>query len=293
MLATDKNPILSLKSTVRRTSAQTHPCGLASMFEGLWTHRQLLWQLTRRDVEGRYRGSFVGLLWSFFNPLIMLTVYTLVFGVIANGGKGDLSAAGVTKFAIELFAGLIVFNFFSECVNRAPSLVLSNVNYVKKVIFPLETLTWTAVAAALFHACISLSALSILYAFVHAQLHWTLVFFPAILIPVALFAAGFTFFLSGLGVYLRDVSQAVPIFNMLVMFLSPIFYPITGAPRPLRPFFYLNPISFPIEQLRAVALRGEFPNWTSLSAYAAVSVAAAWAGYWWFQKRRRGFADVI
>jgi lipopolysaccharide transport system permease protein len=285
--------ILTQPPPVRRTSAQTYPCGLAAMFYGLWTHRQLLWQLTKRDVEGRYRGSFAGLLWSFFNPLIMLALYTLVFGVIMTGGKGDLSATGVTKFAIELFAGLIVFNFFSECVIRAPSLVLSNVNYVKKVVFPLEALSWTAVAAALFHACIGLLALSILYALVHFRLHWTLVFFPAVLIPVALFAAGFTFFLSALGVYVRDVSQAVAILNMLIMFLSPIFYPITGIPQALRPFFYLNPISFAVEQLRAVALRGEFPQWAGLGLYAAVSVVAAWAGYWWFQKTRKGFADVI
>jgi lipopolysaccharide transport system permease protein len=263
------------------------------MLYGLWTHRQLLWQLTRRDVEGRYRGSFAGLLWTFFNPLIMLALYTLVFGVITNGAKGDLSAAGVTKFAIELFAGLIVFNFFSECVNRAPFLVLSNANYVKKVVFPLETLSWTAVAAALFHACIGLLALSILYALVHLRLHWTLFFFPTVFVPVALLAAGFTFFLSALGVYVRDVSQAVAIFNMLIMFLSPIFYPITGVPRVLRPFFYLNPISFAVDQLRAVALRGELPYWSGPGLYTAVSVAVAWAGYWWFQKTRKGFADVI
>lgn len=264
-----------------------------TVFLSLWRNRELVWQLTKRDVVGRYRGSFFGLLWSFFNPILMLAVYTFVFGVVFKSRWGE-SGGSMAEFAIALFAGLTVYTIFSECINKAPHVILSNPNYVKKVVFPLEVLPWVNLGATLFHAAVSFAVLFVFYFAVHLTINWTFIFLPVVLLPLLVFTIGVSWFLASFGVYVRDVGQAVTILTMVLMFLSPIFYPLANIPESVRPFvIYLNPLTFIIEQTRDILIWGKMPNWSSLAIFYAGSVVVAWLGFVWFQITRRGFADVI
>lgn len=263
-----------------------------AMFGGAWRHRQLIWQMTRREVAGRYKGSILGLLWSFFNPVLMLAVYTFVFSVVFKA-RWNTGSDSKTEFAIVLFAGLAVYNLFAECINRAPNLVLGNPNYVKKVIFPLDILPWVALGASLFHTVISLGVLLMFYALVNHSLHWTVICLPLVMLPLMLLTLGVSWLLSSLGVYVRDVGQTVTLLTTVLMFLSPIFYPITSLPPAYRPWLQLNPLTPIIEQSRNVIVWGKLPELSVLGPYFLVALGIAWLGFAWFQKTRRGFADVM
>ncbi len=262
------------------------------MVASVWRHRDLIAQMARREVVGRYRGSVLGIVWSFFHPVLMLTVYTFVFSVVFNA-RWQSGSDSKTEFAIVLFAGMIVYNLFAECINRAPGLVLANPNYVKKVVFPLEILPWVVFAAALFHAAVSLAVLLGFYALVNHDLQWTVVFLPVVLLPLVFLTLGLAWLFASLGVYLRDVGQTVGVATTVLMFLSPIFYPVTALPEDYRAIMYLNPLAHLIEQARAVTIWGQMPDWGALGLGLAVSLAVAWLGFAWFQKTRRGFADVL
>ena len=270
------------------------PTSLLALARRLWRNRQLIFQMTKREVVGRYKGSVMGLTWSFFNPVFMLVVYTFVFSEIFKSRWGG---AGVeeskTQFAVLLFVGLIVLNLFSEVLNRAPGLILSNVNYVKKVVFPIEILPVIATGAALFHSLISLGVLLAAFALFNGYLHWTVVFIPLVLLPLVILTTGLAWILASLGVFLRDVGQTIVIVTTVLMFLSPVFYPVTAVPEGFRVFMLVNPLTFIIEQAREVVVWGHLPNWMGLGAYTLAATAIAWAGYAWFQKTRKGFADVL
>lgn len=267
---------------------------MLALSRSLWHHRQLILQMTKRDVVGRYQGSAMGLAWSFFNPVFMLVIYTFVFSVIFKSRWGS---AGVedskTHFAMMLFVGMIVMSLFSDVLNRAPSLILGNVNYVKKVVFPLEILPIIALGAALFHGLVSLGVLLLAFVLLNGFLHWTLVFIPLVLLPLLILSAGLAWVLASLGVFLRDVGQFIVVITTVLMFLAPVFYPITAVPQEYRPWLLANPLTFIIEQARAVLILGQLPSWSGLAAYSLVASVVAWAGFAWFQKTRRGFADVI
>lgn len=270
------------------------PTTLTALISGLWNNRHLIFQMARREVLGRYRGSVIGLAWSFFNPVFMLLVYTFVFSVIfkshwVGGGEEDSK----TQFAVLLFVGMIVMSLFSDVLNRAPGLVLSNVNYVKKVVFPLEILPVIAVGAALFHSVISLAVLLAAFVLLNGYLHWTIIFIPLVLFPLVILSTGLAWMLASLGVFLRDVGQTIVIVTTVLMFLSPVFYPVTAVPVAFRPFILANPLTFIIEQAREVLVWGHLPNWSGLGYYTLGAVMTAWAGYAWFQKTRKGFADVL
>ena len=262
------------------------------VFSSFWTYRGLIGQLVRRDVEMRYRGSVMGLLWSLFNPILMLAVYTFAFGFMLKSRWSEGSGSH-GEFAIILFAGLIIQGWFAECFNRAPSLILGNVNYVKKVIFPLEILPWVAMGSALFHTLISLLVLIISFACIHLYVHWTVIFLPVVLFPFLLLIMGLLWMLAAVGVYLRDVGQTVVIISMILLFVSPVFYPLNNIPDDFRWVFYLNPMTFIVEQTRAIVIWGKMPLWNDLAVYYSVSMVIAWSGLMIFQKLRGGFADVI
>lgn len=233
----------------------------------------------------------MGLAWSFFNPVFMLVVYTFVFSLIFKSRWGGDESK--TLFALVLFVGMIVLGLFSEVVNRAPSIILSNVNYVKKVVFPIEILPVIAMGAALFHTLISLSVLLIAFLLFNGFLHWTVIFIPLILLPLVIVTLAIAWILAAIGVFLRDVSQTIGIITTVLMFLSPVFYPVTAVPERFRPFIMANPLTFIIEQAREVVIWGHFPNWIGLSIYTLLATILAWAGYYLFQKTRKGFADVL
>lgn len=262
------------------------------MFASLWRNRDLIWASAKREVLGRYRGSVMGLLWSFFNPLFMLIVYTFVFSVVFNA-RWHAGSESKTDFALILFAGLMVFNLFSECINRAPGLILSNVNYVKKVVFPLEILPFVTLLSALFHSAISLGVWVLAYILLVGVPHATVLYLPLIILPFMLLTMGLSWALASLGVYLRDIAQVIGIFTTALMFLSPIFYPVTALPEAYRHILYLNPLTFVIEEVRTVLFYGQMPDFLPLGLFWLAATLVAWLGFAWFQKTRKGFADVL
>jgi lipopolysaccharide transport system permease protein len=270
------------------------PTSPRSLVSSLWRNRHLIWQMTRREVVGRYQGSVVGIAWSFFNPVFMLIVYTFVFSEVFKArwaGVGENESK--TQFAVILFVGMIVLGLFSEVLNRAPNLILSNINYVKKVVFPIEILPIVTMGAALFHALISLGVLLAAFLLFNGHLHWTIIFVPVVLLPLVILILGIAWILASLGVFLRDVGQTIGILTTVLMFLSPVFYPITAVPERFQAFILANPLTFIIEQAREVIFWGHLPNWRGLSIYTLIAGIIAWAGYAWFQKTRKGFADVL
>lgn len=234
----------------------------------------------------------MGLLWSFFNPVLMLAVYTYVFSVVfkARWGEGTGSKA---EFALVLFSGLMVFNLFAECCNRAPSLILGNVGYVKKVVFPLEILPIVTLGAAFFHLLVNFAVWLLFYVAFIGIPSLTIFLLPLVVVPLLLMVLGLSWALSSLGVYLRDVGQVVAVFTLVLMYLSPIFYPVSIMPESYRPLMELSPITFVVEQARDVMMWGRGIDWFGWSKAMAVSVAMALLGFAWFQKTRRGFADVL
>jgi lipopolysaccharide transport system permease protein len=266
---------------------------LPAMFQSFWRNRQIIRQLTVREVVGRYKGSFMGLTWSFVHPLFMLLVYTFVFSVVLKVRWGIGSEESKVGFAVTLFAGMIIHALFAECVNRAPGLILANVNYVKKVVFPLEILPIVALFTALFQTIVSLIILLAALVVINGSLYWTVLLVPIVVLPLAVATLGVAWFLASLGVFARDIGQITSILTMIMMFLAPVFYPVSALPEQYRSWIMANPLTFIIEQTRAVLLAGQLPDWQGLALYSLVSVAVAWAGFWWFQKTRKGFADVI
>jgi lipopolysaccharide transport system permease protein len=265
---------------------------MITMWRKLYTHRQLVWQLVQREVIGRYRGSVLGLFWTFLHPLFMLGIYTFVFSVVFTAKWGE-RINSKSEFAIILFTGLIIFNLFAETIGRAPGLILANTNYVKKVVFPLEVLPVVSVFTALFHGVVSVLVLLGAKLLFDGTLPVTIVAFPLVVLPLVVLILGLSWFLAGLGVYLRDVTQTIGIALSALMFVSPIFFPLNAIPVKYRPFMQLNPLTFIIEQSREVLLFGHWPAWMGLGIYGVAGLTVAWFGWVWFEKTRRGFADVL
>lgn len=265
----------------------------AAMFRSLWYNRHLIWQMTRREIAARYRGSIIGLAWSFINPLLMLTVYTFVFSVVFKARWGTGGNESRADFAIILFVGMIVFGLFAEMVNRAPAQIISNANYVKKVVFPLEILSLVSLGSVLFHSLVSLTVLLLAQFFINHAIPWTVVLFPLVLLPLIFTSLGAAWFLAALGVYVRDIGQITTVFTTVLMFLSAIFYPISALPVEYQSWMRLNPLVLIISESRKVLIFGNLPDWSWLVVAWLMGLAIAFTGFWWFQKTRKGFADVL
>lgn len=263
-----------------------------SPYRSLARHFNLIVQLAKRDVADRYRGSLVGLFWSFVNPLFMLLIYTFVFGVIFKA-RWNAQVGGHFAFALVLFAGLNINSLFAECANRAPTLIISNTNFVKKVVFPLEILSWSVVSAALFHLMVSTIALLAIALVVNGSVPWTVVYLPVIVLVFLPFVAGTVWLLASLGVFLRDLKQAIAIITTSLMFLAPILYPKELVPQQYRDLLYLNPLTVIVEASQNVLIWGKPPVWGHLALYALASTLFAWGSFVWFQRTRKGFADVL
>lgn len=269
------------------------PTSLWALIESCYNNRQLIRQMIKREVLGRYKGSVIGLGWSFFNPVLMLAVYTFVFSVVFKARWGIDTNESKTQFALILFVGMIVHSFFSEVFGRAPTLILSNGNYVKKVVFPLEIFPIISIGAALFHSVISIAVLLLAFWFFNGYVQWTAILFPLVIFPFVVLTLGLAWIVASLGAFIRDIGQAINLIIMILMFLSPVFYPITALPEEFRPWLLANPLTFIIEQSREVLIWGKLPDVIGLLVYAFYSVLVMWLGFAWFQKTRKGFADVI
>jgi lipopolysaccharide transport system permease protein len=263
-------------------------------FAALWSRRELIWRLAERDVLGRYRGSVIGWAWTFLHPLAMLAVYTFVFSQVFKAKWGaSTENLGPLAFAINLFAGLIVFNQLSECVGKAPSLVLASPNFVKKIVFPLEILSAVSVASAFVHTLTSLVILALFELLSRGSLPWSYFWLPLVWLPLLLTCLSISWLLSAIGVYLRDVGQVAGVAMSMLLFISPIFFPLAALPARWQPFLGLNPVAVIIEQTRRVAVLGASPSWGYVLFGTLIAAAAAEASYRFFLRVKPGFADVI
>lgn len=253
----------------------------------------IAWQLTRRDILGRYRGSVLGIGWSFLHPLLMLAVYTFVFSSIFKTRWPGLQGDSNLLFAANLFSGLIVFNFVAESSVRASTLIVANANYVKRVIFPLEILGVVTVASAGFHALISVLIVFLFKLISTGSLSIAILSLPFLWTPMALFVLSIVWIISVCGVYIRDTTLVINVFTNILLFLSPIFFPSSAYPHDWKPLMQLNPMMWLIEQTRAVIIHGRWPDMRGIILSFAVSLLALFLSYQIFRKARRGFADVL
>jgi len=264
-----------------------------SLFSSLYNNRQLLLDLSWREITSRYKGSVFGMLWSMLTPILMLGIYTFIFSEVFQSRWPNINEGSRSSFALILFSGLIAFNFFSECVGRSPYIICSNPNFVKKVIFPLEILPCVTIISTLFHATIGLGILFIFELFAFGKIPATALLLPIAFAPLIFLTMGLTWLLAALGVYLRDIGQTIGIVLTGLLFISPIFFPMSSFPEKWRGLASLNPLAMPIEQIRNVLIFSKEIDTHYLMYYATTSLIIAWLGYAVFQASRKGFADVL
>ena len=276
-----------------RRSPQSTFIGPQAVFTSLWTNRELVFRLAWREIEARYRGSLLGLAWSVLNPLLMLSVYTIVFSMVFETRWGVSTEGGKAEFAMILFAGMIVFSVLADSLNRAPGLIVENRSYVKKVVFPLEVLPWIALVGTLFNALVSVGVLLVAHVLLVGVPPWTCLLFPLTILPIVPLALGLSWIFASIGVYFRDLQQFIGNVTTMLLFVSPIFYPLSSVPPGLRRILVFNPITVIIEQTRGVMLFGEWPDFGLLGLYGIVAWGIAWLGLVWFSRTRKGFADVL
>jgi lipopolysaccharide transport system permease protein len=264
----------------------------ARPLDALLRYRLLTKELVKREVLGRYRGATFGLLWSLISPFLMLMVYTLAFGYILKG-RWPGTSGSTLDFTLILFVGLIVHGFFAECLTRSPQLILSNANYVKRVLFPLQILPWSMALAALFHLAMNVVVLLLMKAFLHQQVYATTFLLPIVLLPLFVLTIGISWMIAALGVYLRDIGQVVGVLATAMLFLSSAIVPVESLPENFRWVFYANPLTFIIDQARNVVIWGKGPDWIVWTIYMVLAVAFSLFSFTLFQNLRKGFADVL
>jgi lipopolysaccharide transport system permease protein len=257
-----------------------------------WRQYGVIRQFAAREVHARYRQSLLGTAWAVITPLLMLVVYTFVFRRIF-GVRWGTSVESDLSFGVRLYAGLAIFNFFAECASRAPRLVLDQPHLVKKVRFPLEVLPWASAAAAAVHLLIASALLVVLALWDMGRLPFTVIALPLVWLPLVPLAVGTGWWLSALGTYIRDIGQLIALALSLLMFLSPIFFPVEAVPEMVRGWLFLNPLAPVMTQTRQVLLEGVWPAWHVLAINLAACVAIAATGAAFFRSVRSGFADVV
>lgn len=253
-------------------------------------------QLIRRELAARYRGSLLGVVWSLLTPLLMLAVYTFVFSVVFKtrwSGMAIQEGGSQADFALILFSGLALHQWLAECLSQAPTLISNQANYVKRVIFPLRIFPVVLVSTAFVQYLISMGILLTAMLVVYHSIPWTVLYLPVILLPFLLLLLGISWLLASLGVFIPDIRHVTGLLTTVLLFLSTIFYPAEALPEAIRAYIYLNPLSFIVDQIRAVCFWGKGPNWLLLSLYYAVGISVYFSGYWWFRTTRKGFADIL
>ena len=269
----------------------------ARIAQNLWIRRGVLWQFTKREFSSRHRGSALGIVWALLQPLIMLGVYTFVFAVIWGAKWGPASEgakADTLAFAFAVFAALIVWEVFSSAVAAAPTLVVSQPNFVKKVVFPLEVLPLSVTASGALYACISTGVLIAGLLIARRGVPLTALALPLALIPALLLAAGTAMIIAALGVFLRDIRMIVQgLLLQILFFLTPIFYPVERVPAWLRPALAANPMATLVDTSRRVLVFGQAPDWPALAIAWVVALVVFCVGWAFFAKSKRGFADVL
>jgi lipopolysaccharide transport system permease protein len=259
------------------------------IFSDIWRHRYLLGQLIKRDVLLRYRGAMFGVLWIFLSPLFMLAIFAFVFGQVFQA-RWPQQDSGL-PFWLMLYSGVITFNIFAETVSRAPASVRGYPSFVKKIIFPLHILPVVPLGAALVHGAFNVLILVVALAWT-GNVHGQILLFPFLLLPVLLLALGLSWFVAAWGVFIKDMSQVIPMFVQMLLFLSPVFYPVSAVPAVLHPVYRFNPLGTVIEVSRS-AVTGHAVEWVAWGVALAFCLGVSVLGYAFFQHSRDEFADVL
>jgi lipopolysaccharide transport system permease protein len=279
--------------SVERAPILTRLAPSSELFEPFtraWRHRELIRAVARREFVSRFRGSALGPLWAVLSPLIMMLTYTCVFSITVPQLAGGMNTA---DYASNIFVGLVVFNLFSELAYRAPMLLHEHVNFVKKSIFPSETIAWTATIRAFTYGGIAFLVFLAFRLVTGGTLHWTLLFAPFLFAPFALFILGGVWFLMALGAFTRDVAHIMASIVPILMFATPVFYSLSQVPANYALWLRLNIVGDYIEMLRDIALHGRLPNPFGYVAVALVSYAVFYFGYQFFMRYKSVIVDVI
>lgn len=282
-----------MSTLLKKVESSRDAVTIKSIIRSIVKNRHLIYQMSKRETLAKYKGSTLGILWSVITPMFMLVIYTFLFSVVFKAKWSVGVSESKYEFAIVLFAGLLTHTFLAEVLNKSTGLITGNVNYVKKVVFPLEILPVINILCVVFNTLISIGVLLVAILIIKHQIPLTAFLLPLVFIPLIILAAGFSWILSSLGVFIRDMGQSISILTMVLSFLAPVFYPVSAVPELLRPWLMINPLTFIIEQVRNVLIWGVMPNFTGLAIYTLFASIVAWVGYIWFQKTRKGFADVL
>jgi len=261
----------------------------------LWKNRNLIYQLSKRDLLARYRGSMLGVVWALLGPLMMLAIYTVVFGFIFEG-RFDETVPNTTSrldFCLALFCGLNIFALFADAIVMSPKVILANPSYVTKVVFPLEVLPVVNVISAFIQFLFSSVPLLLALLVVHRSLHWTSILMVPLVMVLLLFALGFCWLVASLGVFLRDIGNLIPPLLQVLFFASAIFYPMSKVPEGLRWVVEMNPLAQIISGARDAMVFGNVFNFGTLGILAGIGLVVCWGGYWFFNKTKPAFADVM
>ena len=258
-----------------------------------WSVRHIVIDLTKRRIAARYRGSFLGLAWSIMLPLAMLLVYSLVFNHFLGLRWPGAEAEGGLAAALRIYLGLITLNFVAENLTTAPGLVLENPSFVKKIVFPLPVLAYVAAAASSVQLIINLFVASALAILVPDAFPVMLLLAPLVLLPLFLWVLAAHWWLAALGVYIRDLVHIMGPVVTALLFLSPVFYSIEHLASRWRILLMFNPLSLPIEQLRALLFDAQFPDLWPILLSSLAALVAALLGRILFQRLQPGFADVV
>jgi lipopolysaccharide transport system permease protein len=256
-------------------------------------HRHLILRLTRARLAARYRDTWLGWLWLPAVPLLLLGVYSFVFSTVFRTRWDTMSGQGEAPFALTLFCGLTLYGLVAQCVNEAPSLLAAYQSYLKQLLFPSEVLAWVCVLTAAVPLAVNLLLLFIVYSFMVGIPPLSSLLLPFTVVPLTLLTLGGVWFLSSLGVFLRDLSHGAAVFTSALLFLSPVFYPASRVPESLRGWFELNPLTPILEAARRSLFEAQLPDWGSLAVATSIGLLVAWGGHAWFMRTKGSFVDVL
>lgn len=258
------------------------------------THLFVLWRtLVAQDLAVRYRGTLLGRVWPLLMPLLMLAMYGFVFGIVFRARWPGLAEDDHLGFALNLFIGLLVHGLLSESVGQSATLFQNNSNFVRKMVFPLPVLVAVPLGSSLFHMILGLGLVTIVTLGWGPGLTWHALAAPLILLPYLAMLYGLALGLSALGVYVRDLGQVLSVVVTVTLFTSTVFFPRDAVPGALAPIVNINPISWPVEALRDLILRGQWPPLAGSLHYSLAAVIVLVLGMWIFRALRPGFADVL
>lgn len=269
------------------------------MTTGMVRHWDLIWKFAARDIVEMYKGSYLGLVWVIAQPLLILGVYTFVFSAVLEakdwmGGGDEVGTSGRhAGFALMFFTGHLLYQFFSNVVQKSPTLLIGRRNLVQRVVFPVEILPVASALSALVYALIAIALLLIAAAAFAGIVNWTVLLLPAVLAPLVMLSLGLSWILASLGVFIRDTRVFTEVVVSLLYFMTPIFYTIDAVPDDYKWVLRLNPMSTIVTSGRDVLLLGQAPDWQALGIVTVASVLVMQIGYFWFMRTKRVFADVI